>query len=52
MSWKKEVDELKKREKLAEEIIDPRDTRRYLSEFVNLTSKLIKSGKSKFGLRP
>jgi len=37
---------------IAEEIIDPRDTRKYLSEFVNLTSKLRKSGKTKFGLRP
>ena len=37
---------------IAEEIIDPRDTRKYLSEFVNLTSKLRKKGKTKFGLRP
>jgi len=37
---------------IAEEIIDPRETRKYLSEFVNLTSKLRKSGKTKFGLRP
>ena len=37
---------------IAEEIVDPRDTRKYLSEFVNLTSKLRKKGKTKFGLRP
>ena len=37
---------------IAEEIIEPRETRKYLSEFVNLTSKLRKSGKTKFGLRP
>ncbi|MEC7366280.1 MAG: carboxyl transferase domain-containing protein [Pseudomonadota bacterium] len=37
---------------IAEEIIEPRDTRKYLSEFVNLTSKLRKKGKTKFGLRP
>ena len=37
---------------IAEEIIDPRDTRKYLSEFVNLTSKLRKKGKTKFGIRP
>tara|TARA_B100000676_G_scaffold153720_1_gene151681 strand:+ start:2161 stop:3708 length:1548 start_codon:yes stop_codon:yes gene_type:complete len=37
---------------IAEEIIDPRDTRKYLSEFANLTSKLRKKGKTSFGLRP
>lgn len=37
---------------IAEEIIDPRDTRKLLCEFVNITSKLRKTGKRSFGLRP
>ena len=37
---------------LAEEIIDPRDTRRLLCEFANLSAPLRKIGKSSFGLRP
>ena len=37
---------------LAEEIIDPRDTRKLICEFVNLAAPLRKTGKSKFGLRP
>ena len=37
---------------LAEEIIDPRDTRRLICEFANLSSPLRKTGKSSFGLRP
>ena len=37
---------------LIEEIIDPRDTRKFLCEFANITSKLRKKGKTSFGLRP
>tara|TARA_B100001996_G_scaffold241781_1_gene187028 strand:+ start:111 stop:1658 length:1548 start_codon:yes stop_codon:yes gene_type:complete len=37
---------------LAEEIIDPRDTRKLLCEFVNLAAPLRVPGKSSFGLRP
>ena len=37
---------------LIEEIIDPRDTRKLICEFANITSKLRKKGKSSFGLRP
>ncbi len=37
---------------LAEEIIDPRDTRKLLCEFANLSAPLRKKGKSAFGLRP
>ena len=37
---------------LAEEIIDPRDTRRLLCEFANLAAPLRTSGKTSFGLRP
>ncbi len=37
---------------LAEEIIDPRDTRKLICEFVNLAAPLRKTGKSRFGLRP
>ena len=37
---------------LIEEIIDPRDTRKLLCEFANITSKLRKKGKTSFGLRP
>jgi len=37
---------------LAEEIIDPRDTRKLLCEFANLAAPLRKKGKSSFGLRP
>ncbi len=53
MNWKKSDHLFRTAEAfIAEEIIDPRDTRKYLSEFVNLTSKLRKKGKTKFGLRP
>ena len=37
---------------LAEEIIDPRDTRKLLCEFANLAAPLRKKGKTSFGLRP
>mgnify|MGYP001234158728 FL=1 len=37
---------------LAEEIIDPRETRRLICEFANLAAPLRKTGKSSFGLRP
>ena len=37
---------------LAEEIIDPRDTRRLLCEFANLSAPLRTPGKTSFGLRP
>jgi len=37
---------------IAEEIIDPRDTRKLLCEFANLAAPLRKVGKSNFGLRP
>ena len=37
---------------LAEEIIDPRDTRQLLCEFANLAAPLRTSGKTSFGLRP
>ena len=37
---------------LAEEIIDPRDTRRLLCDFANLAAPLRTSGKTSFGLRP
>ena len=37
---------------LAEEIIDPRDTRRLLCEFANLAAPLRTPGNTSFGLRP
>jgi len=37
---------------LAEEIIDPRDTRKLICEFANLSAPLRKKGKVSFGLRP
>ena len=37
---------------IAEEIIDPRDTRKLLCEFVNICSPLRAPGKKTFGLRP
>ena len=37
---------------LAEEIIDPRDTRKLLCEFANLSAPIRKTGKTSFGLRP
>ena len=37
---------------IAEEIIDPRDTRKLLCEFVNICAPLRKRGEKKFGLRP
>ena len=37
---------------LAEEIIDPRDTRRLLCEFANLAAPIRTPGKTSFGLRP
>jgi len=37
---------------LIEEMIDPRDTRRILCEFVNLTAKLRQTGVTKIGARP
>ena len=37
---------------IAEEIIDPRDTRRLLCEFANLAAPLRRTGKTRFGLRP
>ena len=37
---------------IAEEIIDPRDTRKLLCEFANLAAPLRQTGKSSFGLRP
>ena len=37
---------------LAEEIIDPRDTRKLLCEFTNLAAPLRQIGKTSFGLRP
>ena len=37
---------------LAEEIIDPRDTRKLLCEFANLAAPLRTIGKTSFGLRP
>ena len=37
---------------LIEEIIDPRDTRTILCEFVNIAAPLRKTGKTSFGLRP
>ena len=37
---------------LAEEIIDPRDTRKLICEFANLSAPLREKGKVSFGLRP
>ncbi|HEX3917302.1 MAG TPA: carboxyl transferase domain-containing protein [Caulobacteraceae bacterium] len=37
---------------MVEEMIDPRDTRPLLCEFVNLTAKLRHPGRASFGLRP
>ena len=37
---------------IAEEIIDPRETRRLLCEFANLAAPLRRTGKTSFGLRP
>ena len=37
---------------LAEEIIDPRDTRKLLCDFANLAAPLRTKGKTSFGLRP
>ncbi len=37
---------------LAEEIVDPRDTRKLICEFTNLAAPLRKTGKVSFGLRP
>ena len=37
---------------LAEEIIDPRDTRKLLCEFANLSAPLRQTGRTSFGLRP
>jgi acetyl-CoA carboxylase carboxyltransferase component len=37
---------------LAEEIIDPRDTRPLLCEFANLAQRLLKTGPSTFAMRP
>ena len=37
---------------LAEEIIDPRDTRKLLCEFANLAAPIRKTGKPSFGTRP
>lgn len=37
---------------MVEEMIDPRDTRPLLCEFVNLTAKLRRPGRSSFDLRP
>ena len=37
---------------IAEEIIDPRDTRKLLCEFANLSAPLREKGKRSFGLRP
>ncbi len=37
---------------IAEEIIDPRDTRKIICEFANLAAPLRTPGKSSFGLRP
>ena len=37
---------------IAEEIIDPRETRRLLCEFANLAAPLRRRGKTSFGLRP
>jgi hypothetical protein len=37
---------------MVEEMIDPRDTRMLLCEFVNLTAKLRQPGRSHFDLRP
>tara|TARA_A100000164_G_C21921647_1_gene781001 strand:+ start:385 stop:1932 length:1548 start_codon:yes stop_codon:yes gene_type:complete len=37
---------------LAEEIIDPRNTRKLLCEFANLSAPIRKTGKTSFGLRP
>ena len=37
---------------IAEEIIDPRETRKLLCEFSNLAAPLRKTGKTSFGLRP
>ena len=37
---------------LAEEIIDPRDTRRLLFEFANLAAPLRTPGETSLGLRP
>ena len=37
---------------LIEEIIDPRETRRLICEFTNISSKLRTPGKRSFGLRP
>ena len=37
---------------IAEEIIDPRHTRKLLCDFVNLAAPLRKPGKVSFGLRP
>ena len=37
---------------IAEEIIDPRDTRKLLCEFANISAPVRKVGKTSFGLRP
>ena len=37
---------------LAEEIIDPRDTRKLICEFANLSAPVRNIGKVSFGLRP
>ncbi|MEZ5956396.1 MAG: hypothetical protein R3C27_04200 [Hyphomonadaceae bacterium] len=36
----------------AEEIIDPRDTRKLLSEWARLAQRVGESGASSFGMRP
>ena len=37
---------------LAEEIIDPRDTRKLICEFTNLAAPIRQKGRVNFGLRP
>ena len=37
---------------IAEEIIDPRDTRKLLCEFANISAPVREAGKNSFGLRP
>ena len=37
---------------IAEEIIDPRDTRKLLCEFANISAPVREVGKTSFGLRP
>nr|MBF0685406.1 methylmalonyl-CoA carboxyltransferase [Pseudomonas sp.] len=37
---------------MIEEIIDPRQTRRYLGEFVELAQPLLKTGQTHFAYRP